>query len=71
MTGAQMNEVHRALGRIEGKQDEILKNQASLSKVQEGHGKSIGILKSRQHWYAGGVSALAFGLVYFKDKFFG
>ena len=62
-----MNEVQRSLGRIEGKQDQILDNQIILNKVQGEHKNSINRLENRQHWYAGGIAAGAFVIVFFKD----
>ena len=67
MTRQEMSELQRSLGRIEGKQDEILKNQERLSHIQEWHGKAISKLRLKQHWYTGGFAAASATAIYFKD----
>jgi hypothetical protein len=68
MTRQEMSELQRSLGRIEGKQDQILKSQSDLNKVQEGHGEAITSLKNRQHWYHGGLGVVVFGVLFFRDS---
>jgi hypothetical protein len=67
----QMNEVHRTLGRIEGKQDQILAVQTTLSSKQDKQEKDIQGLRASQHRYAGGLGALFAVLVFAKDKISG
>lgn len=71
-------EIHRALGRIEGKQDALLTNQESLKKdhsnLREDHAKLVGKvhgLDARLHWYSGGLAVVVFLLTFLKDRLLG
>ena len=77
-TETPLSEIHRALGRIEGKQDALLSNQDALKKDQEtlrvDHGKLSGKVHSldlRLNWYAGGLAAILFLGTFLKDKILG
>lgn len=68
-------DIHRSLGRIEGKQDQILLSIADqrqrtllLEDKHGNHEKRINTLHSRLNYYTGGLAAVATILVFAKDK---
>lgn len=72
---ASLIEIHRALGRIEGKQDALLANQETLKEdhatLRGDHTKlsdKVHAISLRVNWYAGGGAAVVFLLTFFKDK---
>lgn len=61
-------ELHRALGRIEGKQDAILANQTRLDEDYETLRVDVDKLRNRINWYAGATAMAGSGLLLIKDK---
>lgn len=55
-----MNDIMRSLGRLEGKQDAILANQAEHSRKIKEQGERLDKVEKRQVWWAGAIAALSF-----------
>ena len=59
--------IFRSLTRLEMKQDQILRGHERLDGDVEKHDKRITTLEKRQTYWAGGIAALMFVLVFAKD----
>lgn len=68
MTNAELSEIQRALGRIEGKQGQILeeleRGATRLQELEQRHDK----LNTKVNWHLGGLAAIVAVFVFFKGK---
>jgi hypothetical protein len=71
MDAIDIAEIHRSLGRIEGKQDSILSAQSSLRTDHNNLKTEVDAVRSRLNFYAGGLAAFSFLGVFLKDKIIG
>lgn len=61
-------EIHRALGRIEGKQDIITSTVTGLREDHDKLSKRVNGIETKLTWYTGAGAAVMFGVTFFKDK---
>lgn len=71
MDAVDVAEIHRALGRIEGKQDSILNTQSELKAAHSTLRKDIDDVRSKLNWYSGALAVIGFAAVFLKDKIIG
>jgi hypothetical protein len=65
MTQAQDTELHRAVGRIEGKLDAFISKLAEADKRHDNAGKRIAAVERKQAWYSGAAAAVGAIAAYF------
>lgn len=61
-------EIHRALGRIEGKQDYITANVTGLRDDHDKLAKKVNTIDAKLQWYTGVGATIMFSVTFFKDK---
>ena len=52
------SELHRTLGRLEGKQDLILQNQSNIHKMLDRHEEEIKKINGKIFWFSGAVASI-------------
>lgn len=69
------NEVLRAIGRIEGKMDQLVSNQLRIEDAQadmradiKEQSRKVEAVRLRQNYHSGGIAAVGSLLILFKDK---
>lgn len=58
MSGDDVNELHRSLGRVEGKLDSLIESFGGQDKRHEELDRRVGRVEQRQHWYSGAATII-------------
>jgi hypothetical protein len=62
---SDLTEIHRSLGRIEGKVDSLVERHDARDKNDEAREERLRTVENRQHWYSGAGAILGALLGYF------
>lgn len=65
---SNIEDLHRAVGNIEGKLDQVLDNQHKFREDNKNLDGRLSSVEQKIHWYSGVVAVFAAGITFFGDK---